>query len=970
MANRYWVGGTGTWSDATNHWATTSGGTPNVANLPTASDNVYFDLNSFTAYGQTLTLDLASASTVCKDMDWTGVTNYPSLLANSGGGFYTIRVSGSLTMSTDMIVGTGLVIRFMPNDTNKTINTAGMIFESFYFNATAGTNTDVWTINSDITLTGVFEFNTNDGTLNMGNYNIIAPEEFWVEPDNTSYSQWLTAGTMTVTTSFFHIGWDYVYDTTTGVSIVIQNTGGYTGGAISGGFIVKDISIVPSAVKLDSPFDLSISGNNSFRNFSAVYSGIDLTLEFASGSTQSISGTLDLVGEAGHLIGIQSSVANSAATLAVTGAKTADYVSLKDNTLTGGSASAGTHSVNRGNNTGWLFYASALVDRFDSATINPYLWGSGFNYYDAVGNALNLYTGTSSEYSGISSVDSYDLTGSEIYCQFVNRGSQDLSMMEASPLQLLKASSPSTDKLFWYVNGTLIKAYKTVASVQTEVASATYDINNFRWIKIRESGGTFYFDRSEDAKIWTNFATCTGPDMTAFIVQPFAGTFSDGDYNSQITIDNFNTLPADRVEIKFDNNLIVDSDRSTWITQIAYGYTYLMVMYDGLLGLNYYSFEAKTTGYGYLEVGDRIKVYDTDGRGFEVVVLDWEMNVGSGLQEIIKSDLPVQNITDYTTTGFIGKTIRNTEIKVDKQEGDITLISSQVSGLVTSAATLTIDTNEIRALVETANDDINTLQSDVADLELTSDALELSVSQIGGTNLLKNAVGLKGDIKEWQIFDENGDLVDARNTGTIDTGTDTGAYTESKSAIILTDQYIERTVPTIVGQVYTCFFRYKSNANTDLTLTGVIGVINLPTSASWITFKYQFTATSINTTMRIESASTETITVSDIVLKKGDVNGWIQAPNEVYGTDFRFDKDGFSIAKTDSYFKSLLTNEYYAVYDTSSGSDKVIMYVSKDSGKITNLFVQDLLQIQRYDNETKAVRFIPSSTGLAISVKD
>lgn len=42
MANRYWVGGTGNWSDAANHWSNASGGTPNSAYLPVSGDNVTF----------------------------------------------------------------------------------------------------------------------------------------------------------------------------------------------------------------------------------------------------------------------------------------------------------------------------------------------------------------------------------------------------------------------------------------------------------------------------------------------------------------------------------------------------------------------------------------------------------------------------------------------------------------------------------------------------------------------------------------------------------------------------------------------------------------------------------------------------------------------------------------------------------------------------------------------------------------
>jgi hypothetical protein len=43
MATYFWVGGTGNWSDATNRGATSSGGTPNAANVPTSADDVVFD---------------------------------------------------------------------------------------------------------------------------------------------------------------------------------------------------------------------------------------------------------------------------------------------------------------------------------------------------------------------------------------------------------------------------------------------------------------------------------------------------------------------------------------------------------------------------------------------------------------------------------------------------------------------------------------------------------------------------------------------------------------------------------------------------------------------------------------------------------------------------------------------------------------------------------------------------------------
>jgi hypothetical protein len=47
MAERYWVGGSGNWSDNTNHWSASSGGSPG-ASKPSGGDNTHWDSNSDT----------------------------------------------------------------------------------------------------------------------------------------------------------------------------------------------------------------------------------------------------------------------------------------------------------------------------------------------------------------------------------------------------------------------------------------------------------------------------------------------------------------------------------------------------------------------------------------------------------------------------------------------------------------------------------------------------------------------------------------------------------------------------------------------------------------------------------------------------------------------------------------------------------------------------------------------------------
>ena len=69
-ANRYWVGGTGTW-DNLSHWSETSGGIGGAA-MPTANDDVVFNQNSFTADKQNV---MVTANAVCRSIDWTGINH-------------------------------------------------------------------------------------------------------------------------------------------------------------------------------------------------------------------------------------------------------------------------------------------------------------------------------------------------------------------------------------------------------------------------------------------------------------------------------------------------------------------------------------------------------------------------------------------------------------------------------------------------------------------------------------------------------------------------------------------------------------------------------------------------------------------------------------------------------------------------------------------------------------------------------
>jgi len=387
-------------------------------------------------------------------------------------------------------------------------------------------------------------------------------------------------------------------------------------------------------------------------------------------------------------------------------------------------------------------------------------------------------------------------------------------------------------------------------------------------------------------------------------------------------------------EIKIRNNWIVDDDRETYITPI----------FNELFGLWFYPFKVTTNGLGYIQVGDRLTVTDPGDNEREVVPFKVIIDMTGGIKETLEAGIPEKDSTNYYTAGIIGQTIKNTEIKVDKQEGTITLLNSDVDDLV----------------------------STITQLEQTVDDIQVTIYNVGGNNLLKNSVGLKGAIDEYQDLDEDGDPVDARNDGTIVTSTEVQQNGSSGSGIQIDNQFIYQTFPTIVGEEYTFYVRFKRTGTCTVTLAGQ--EYDMTTEGyiadTWDTFKQKIVAGSASTTLRIENTGIDTCLMTDLNVQLGDANGWIQAPNEVYGANYKFGKDGLEISSLTDTFKTLIDNSRLVVIDTSGGGEKEIMSVSKDEAKINNLTVQKLLTLQREGTTAKSTKMISTSNGSMLVIND
>ncbi len=618
---------------------------------------------------------------------------------------------------------------------------------------------------------------------------------------------------------------------------------------------------------------------------------------------------------------------------------------------------------------------------------------------------------------------------------------QPYALTPTYPITVLQLLQAICTELGWTLATTTFanSSISLTAELFTESQMTYRDILNM----IAEASGTImFFNKDDELELKTISAsvleTLNPSELLNLKLEPIYGELNSLVLSRQPQEDNVVEKDDESIaiyglnEFKIVNNYILDSDRATYITPI----------FTVLNGIKYYPFKADTIGLGYYEVGDRIKVKDLGANEYEVLVMNISLKISGGLSEVLECKIPEKTSTNYDYAGIIGRTIKQTEIKVDKQQGEIAILSEEVGNALVvprqpeppespdtndlwldtddniiyiydgatwqptsispdtldgyytkeqTEAEISLTADEInlsvastqetastaQALAEENSTDIESVQSNITALQIEVDGLDVKVEGIGGTNLLKNSSGLKGSIEEWQEFDENGDLLDADNDGTVVQTTDTEENTESGAGIQIDEQFIVQTIPTIIGGSYTFYCRFKKLNDLDLTISGVAEMIPITAGEyvdeTWAVFKTTFIATDSTTTIKISNTASgvgSSGLLADMVCKLGEVNGWVQAPNEVYGRNFKFDKDGFSVTSLTDEFKAVLDNIKLGIYDTSSGVDKIMALFSKDAGLITKLVAQDEFVLQRYQNSAKAVRFIPTATGCMITVNN
>jgi hypothetical protein len=290
MADRYWVGGTGTWDGAsTTNWAASSGGASG-ASVPTAADNVFFDANSNVGTG-TFTVTMATTPRLCNDFTASGLDGTMTLAGSAIG----LTVSGSLTFQatnfTRSYTGT---TTFNATTTGKTVTTNGVAFGGpVTFNGAGG----AWTLGSAIS-SGTNTITVTNGTFSTSasNYSITA-SIFLISADTNTKSISFNGSTITLSSGATAFDGTGGSGTTfnAGTSTIILS--GSSLSFVGAGRTYYNVSLT-STVSANGNFK-TISGTNTFNNLSISTPTVTACNPTSFSASQTITGTLTATGSNG-----------------------------------------------------------------------------------------------------------------------------------------------------------------------------------------------------------------------------------------------------------------------------------------------------------------------------------------------------------------------------------------------------------------------------------------------------------------------------------------------------------------------------------------------------------------------------------------------------------------------------------------------------------------------------------------------
>ncbi len=361
MANRYWVGGTGTWSTTTTNWAASSGGSGGET-APTSSDDVIIDESSNVGTGAfTITI---SGTVACASLTVSGLDG---TLTMAGSTSQILQVYGNFSLNGSNITWSGAFKIQLRGTGTHTFDQGGRTF--------TGTVQTTEFMSGTYTLAGNFAQNSGSGgrfyisggTFNTGNYSLT-----------TFDFQAFGSGTKTI-----NLGSSTVSLLGTAAGLRINPTGTtFNAGTstisvkVAGGTIDPQGATLYNLETTAEATEVDVESSFTCNNFTITEIGANYSTQsvlFYVGATVTVNGTFTATGRDNLRRVILASVfTEEAGTWPVINAATVSLTSVDflGLTLGGGATWSGTDIGDYGNNIGLTPTAPKTVYLVGTGAVN------------------------------------------------------------------------------------------------------------------------------------------------------------------------------------------------------------------------------------------------------------------------------------------------------------------------------------------------------------------------------------------------------------------------------------------------------------------------------------------------------------------------------------------------------------------------------------------------------------------------
>lgn len=302
---------------------------------------------------------------------------------------------------------------------------------------------------------------------------------------------------------------------------------------------------------------LQLSGyaaQTAIGNASAVVSSVALTLNsyvaatnrWTSVTAQLYSGTTAI--GAAQAVTLATGTGNSQ-TITFTGSNAPTYAQCADLrvqvTATHTTTTSSTYNVDTaGLAVTWAIpgpKTSTLTDTFTTLDTSKWTATPGTSGSVTVsGGRLLINTGATNDYPQLATATTYDLTGSAFYTQVIG-----LAPSAGTTETMMGVRLDANNLVGLYVDGNgFLQRRITTGGTATNTNIGTYSAaTHGTWFRLRESGGSVFYDTSLDGTTWTNQGSVAVP-WSLVAVTPFltAGHWS-AEASGTSTFDNVNTVP-------------------------------------------------------------------------------------------------------------------------------------------------------------------------------------------------------------------------------------------------------------------------------------------------------------------------------------------------------------------------------------------------------------------------------------------